>query len=291
VIAMSEKRVFISHSSEDKELAFLFKDYILEGIFHFQDIFCSSDGCIYCGEEWLPFIHKKLDESEFVVFIVTENFKNSYFCMNELGAAWLTKKRMLILTVEPATKSNSGEIIKAKQTHELLNKDHYKHILFDIGNLIGKKFSMEEERKLNNSIEDFIGKAARIVDENPFTKEGGYVGSYETTLNVDFLKTVKRYIKQAKTIKMVGICLAFFDDKENLFELVNRTKRDDNVEVVLCFGDPYSSSVISRKLTQYKEKFNQHGHDPINTDYLTRLYKYIKKHKGNTDKTKPQDNY
>lgn len=86
------KKIFISHSSKDKEVIGNFVDKILGlgiGISH-DDIFCTSieDMAIKNGEDIRKHIQKNIRNADFSFLMISDNYKNSEICINEMGAVW-----------------------------------------------------------------------------------------------------------------------------------------------------------------------------------------------------------
>jgi len=97
-------KIFISHASADQKLADAFARLLEGGINLSQKhIFCTSleDQGIPAGEDFKSFIQKKLEESEIVVALITENYYASAFCMCELGATWIRAKNFIPFIVPP----------------------------------------------------------------------------------------------------------------------------------------------------------------------------------------------
>ena len=98
------KKVFISHSSADKEIVSLFVDKILVagcGIRQ-EDIMLTSceDMGVENGEDIPSAIKQGILESRLFLMMVSEDYRKSEVCMNEMGAAWITeslKKCILLL--------------------------------------------------------------------------------------------------------------------------------------------------------------------------------------------------
>ena len=96
-------KVFISHSSEDKELVMLFVNLLTQG-FHIDnnEIFCTSmDNSLRIGEDFIKSIKEELHDSEIVIFIITPNYIASKFCIMEMGAAWAFKNNIVPIIVPP----------------------------------------------------------------------------------------------------------------------------------------------------------------------------------------------
>lgn len=95
-------KVFISHSSNDKELLDEFVDKILK-----QACGLANDNIVYTsihstgvepGEGIPAFIKHNLKTSSLVLFMISENYRKSEVCLNEMGATWaLNRKAISIL--------------------------------------------------------------------------------------------------------------------------------------------------------------------------------------------------
>lgn len=96
-------KIFISHSSKDKELVLMFVDLLTQG-FHidYDEIFCTSmDNALRVGEDFIKSIKENLHDSEIVLFLVTQNYIDSKFCIMEMGAAWAFKDNIFPIIVPP----------------------------------------------------------------------------------------------------------------------------------------------------------------------------------------------
>lgn len=89
-------RVFISHAVADLPLI---KDLrkLLQSVVGLQpniEIFqSSSPGAIPTGTNFVEYIRSELDDSTFVVSVVTPAYLESQFCMAELGAVWFSAEK------------------------------------------------------------------------------------------------------------------------------------------------------------------------------------------------------
>lgn len=96
-------KIFISHSSIDKELVLMFVDLLVQG-FHidYDEIFCTSmDNALRVGEDFIKSIKEHLHDSEIVLFLITLNYIDSKFCIMEMGAAWAFKDNIFPIIVPP----------------------------------------------------------------------------------------------------------------------------------------------------------------------------------------------
>ena len=89
---VSQKKIFISHSSNDKAIVQLFVDDILQlGIgLKPEQIFCTSieDMGIKNGEDIRNHIHNNIKNADYSFLLISDNYKSSEICLNEMGAVW-----------------------------------------------------------------------------------------------------------------------------------------------------------------------------------------------------------
>ncbi len=86
------KKLFISHSSIDKKIVETFVDTVLLlgiGIKR-EDIFCTSieDMAIKNGDDIRQHIQEKIRTADFSFLLISDNYKQSEICLNEMGAVW-----------------------------------------------------------------------------------------------------------------------------------------------------------------------------------------------------------
>ncbi len=86
------RRVFISHSSKDKKYVTDFVNHILcLGIgLNPDDIFCTSieDMTMRNGEDIRMHIQENIRSAEYSFLLISDNYKSSEVCINEMGAVW-----------------------------------------------------------------------------------------------------------------------------------------------------------------------------------------------------------
>ena len=86
-------KVFISHSSSDKDIITSFSNNILQlGLdISEKDIYCSSMPGLgsEAGSDFIKDIKIKLKEAELVFLLLTENYYKSITCLSEMGAPWI----------------------------------------------------------------------------------------------------------------------------------------------------------------------------------------------------------
>ncbi|GEM_PF-5278139 len=119
-------QVFINHASEDAMLIEAFGRDLLPalGLNLHSDVFCTSlNGLgIPHGENWRDDIRKHMTACKVVIPVISQAYKKSEVCLNELGAAWMVNKPMLPLIVPPLQKGEVGVLVDVLQ-QRLINDD------------------------------------------------------------------------------------------------------------------------------------------------------------------------
>lgn len=142
-------KIFISHSSLDKDYVSSLVE-LLEGIgLNESQIFCSSipGFDIPLNEDIYDYLKLQFDSySLHVIYILSDNYYNSVACMNEMGAAWiLQNKYTTILLPGFAFKEIEGAINPRQIGLKLDNEES------DVKNRLGQlKSDIIEEFKLHS---------------------------------------------------------------------------------------------------------------------------------------------
>ena len=86
----SKRNIFISHSSENKEIALQFSAFLAGLGFPRENIFCSSiiGQGIQGNEELNKKISESIKKSKAIIFLISDDFLKSSYCMEELGVGW-----------------------------------------------------------------------------------------------------------------------------------------------------------------------------------------------------------
>lgn len=165
-------KIFISHSSEDKELVLLFVNLLTKG-FHIDnnEIFCTSmDNSLRVGEDFIKSIKEELHDSEIVIFLITPNYITSKFCIMEMGAAWAYKNNIVPIIVPPLdfnalndTPMKTIQALILNNSEELFNK-LYSHILVE--KQIIARLDFMQEHELFDKIKQFTNDVKTYVSKN-----------------------------------------------------------------------------------------------------------------------------
>lgn len=183
------KRIFISHSSKNHELVELFVDNILRlglGI-SYNEIFCTSiQGMgIKTGDDFVHAIKDRLNEVDVVLLILSNEYKRSEICLNEMGAAWILSKKTYIFILAPLTYSEVGFLHITDQISKINSSD-------DLDNF---KDTVEDDLQLtkmpsaiwNKSKEDFL-RAIKSIDQPAAVSHKNDIGH---TLSKNELKVLR----------------------------------------------------------------------------------------------------
>lgn len=151
-------KVFISHSSRDKVLI----DYFVEKILilgcgiNEKEIFCSSiEGLgIKTGLDFREHIKSTLQKSDYSFLFISENYKKSDICLNEMGASWVQENIEVKPFIFPNIGFDSiGTLYSVKQVARLDKKSDLDELFDELRNKYGinRKIS-----RWNKNKEDFL---------------------------------------------------------------------------------------------------------------------------------------
>jgi hypothetical protein len=130
-------QIFISHSSRDEDLVNKFVDLLETGLgLHGSGaIFASSipGKDIEMGDVNHS-VKKELVDAKLAIFILSPNFYASQYCIAEMGAAWVTDKKIFIFTVPPLDRGDVKAVFEGRQSEQL----HSNESLDKLATVIGR---------------------------------------------------------------------------------------------------------------------------------------------------------
>lgn len=119
----SAKRIFISHSSQDREVVVRFVDNILQlGVgLSSADIFCTSieDMGIKNGEDIREHIRNNVLSADFSFLMISKNYKESEICLNEMGAVWASRNNVRYYLLPGVDFKEIGWLCDVKKAEQL----------------------------------------------------------------------------------------------------------------------------------------------------------------------------
>lgn len=159
-------RVFISHASEDKEIVSLFVDKILRAgcdVKTDEIVYTSREETgVVNGEDIPDAIKNGIRESALFFMMVSENYKKSEVCLNEMGAAWIMDGLVRKILVLPGAGFDKiGWLMSLKRGTRLDDKDGLDGIRDDIQNLLG---CHAHTATWNRSKEEFLAELEKLKE-------------------------------------------------------------------------------------------------------------------------------
>lgn len=143
---LPKRKVFISHSSKDVKLVKEFVDKILLlGIgLQEEDVFCTSiEGLnIRNGEGIREHIKKNILTSEYSFLLISDNYKRSEICLNEMGAVWTADNKVRYYLLPNTGFDKIGWLCDTKQAERIdspITLDGIRKELVDNYNLVEKQ--------------------------------------------------------------------------------------------------------------------------------------------------------
>lgn len=123
--------VFISHASQDADLARALKNELDQALAHNVEVFASSlPNAITSGEDWLTLIKRRMEEARSFVVLITPRSLTSHWIWFELGYFWhsmdvvsqseraMPEKRIYPLYVNNVSIPNPLSHLQAKWLHD-----------------------------------------------------------------------------------------------------------------------------------------------------------------------------
>lgn len=157
-------KIFISHSSKDKDIVEEIIEIIETIGLNSKFIFCSSsEGYgIELGENFLERIKKELDSNTLVVFILSKNFYESPICLCEMGATWVKTNVHIPILLSPFDFTDIKGVIPSTQGFRILDKLKMNSFKEKIENVFSLKpiDNSVWERKRNRILERIERKLA-----------------------------------------------------------------------------------------------------------------------------------
>lgn len=164
----SDAEVFISHAEEDKAMVEAIRLLLMKIGIRNNDVFSYAiRGLgVSIGDAFPETIRCKLIRAKIVIFIISREFYNSPYCLNEMGAAWILGKPIIPILVPPVTIGelkgfiNSDRIVGQIDTPQDID-GLYDKIVEKLG-LSALKASSWNEAK-----DEYLARIRDIINQNP----------------------------------------------------------------------------------------------------------------------------
>jgi len=170
-----EKKIFISHSSKDEAIIKPFITHILIagcGL-RYNEIFCTLDNStIHTGEDFRNEIVNGMKESDFILLMISNNYKESEVCLNEMGAAWtLTGKTVLPFVLPDCAFEDMGFLYKVKQGASITDKTKLDELYKDICETYNIEQDWIHFNQISNEFIEFVKQQKPIGKKETKAKD------------------------------------------------------------------------------------------------------------------------
>lgn len=130
------KKIFISHSTKDKELVEKLIGLLRLGMgVSRKQIFCTSmNGSLQTGSNYIQGIKTEIEDDWAIMAIISENYLKSVSCTMELGAAWILKEKagFFPILISPVSyEKMDGTLMKGTQMLRIDNQDNMLNLYDD----------------------------------------------------------------------------------------------------------------------------------------------------------------
>ena len=161
-----DRKIFISHSSADETIVNGFiKDILIAGCgFRRTDIFCTLDHtAIRTGDDFRNEIVKNMKRCDFILCMISDNYRKSEVCQNELGAAWTMEgKRVLPFKFPNLGFSEIGFLNVVKQAADITDKSK----LDELYDELCQRYDLQQDWRNYNMLKDEFVESVYKEKEN-----------------------------------------------------------------------------------------------------------------------------
>lgn len=253
------KYIFISHITEEKEVAVVIKN-LIEEIFPNQiEIFVSSDtNSITAGTKWLDVIDISLQKSDLLLALCSEVSIARPWINFELGSAWIKKIPIIPICHTGMIKNKLPQPIAMLQAMDLLDEHSLKYMFEGISKHLNLTLGKRIDFK---SMIDEVNEALKKVEYKNITIKN----ELETIVNVtteEFYgkkelceRILNLFISEHKSLKLKEISASLVVNENLVLYCLEKLEFDDYLEVeyVPMVGEIY---VLAHKGREYLIKNN-----------------------------------
>ncbi|MDK2092062.1 toll/interleukin-1 receptor domain-containing protein [Aliarcobacter butzleri] len=200
------KNIFISHITEEKEVAIIIKS-LIEEIFPKQtEIFVSSDGVsITAGTKWLDEIGNALNKTNLLITLCSDISIKRPWINFELGAGWTKGVPIIPICYLGITKNQLPQPIAMLQAMDLVDDNSLKYMFEGIAKHLGLSLGKRIDYK------------SMIEEVNESFEKVKYAKSNNKTKNIDENKQDNTFLSEIE----IEILKYFMnDDDENSINML-----------------------------------------------------------------------
>lgn len=163
----NKKKVFVSHCSNDASIINAFKTHILiAGIGLTDDnIICTSfdETGIKVGDNIPKYIKENIEDSQVIICMISQNYKHSEVCQNEVGAAWALKKNIIQIILPDSTFDNVGWLLNLDKAVKIDKSSSLDNLQEKLCQLLG--LSLKPAKQWNPHKNNFLSALALILKD------------------------------------------------------------------------------------------------------------------------------
>ena len=169
-----KKKIFVSHSYRDKDIAIKIVEKLLVKIFAINkqsEVFFTSkrETGIESSINWRNHIKTNLQDCDIFIALLTTNFKESEMCLAEIGAAWVLNKKIYPIIIPPIKYENFSPVIAELQADALLNREDVESFINSLKIQLKEMFDIDVQPNvdINKSITAFLKSTKEYLQKNP----------------------------------------------------------------------------------------------------------------------------
>lgn len=163
-------KVFISHSSKDKEIIDEFVDKLL-----LLGIGVPSDAIAYTsrdssgvepGKSIPDFIKDNIGSAEIVLLMISDNYRRSEVCLNEMGAAWALNKRIIQILLPNASFDKIGWLCSLDKAISISDASALDSFFDVVRNTLALSSNVSEWNRNKMNFIGFINSLDDVKEDN-----------------------------------------------------------------------------------------------------------------------------
>jgi hypothetical protein len=171
-------KIFVSFSKKDDHILHGFVDHILKLGLRLSDseINCTGieDSNPRTGNDFKKWIKEKIKKADVIIQLISQNYKGSEVCLNEMGATWILEKKVIPLLIDPIDYNNVGFIHNTTQLLKLDLRDDLIKLKDELDPLIKtKKITMAN---YNRQVEKFLSEVKTVPIFDTKNEKSTYIG-------------------------------------------------------------------------------------------------------------------
>lgn len=197
---ISKRKIFISHSSKDREygqaLAGLLRKIGLDGHVFFSS---DADTGIPVNKDIFQYLKEQIRGDAYMLFLLSENFYDSIACLNEMGAAWGGKNTCALLVVPGFSIGNyrvlQGAVGPWQLAVEMTDRHRMRQLMSDI---LESCSVSADNTAVENACREYV-EQVQDIQQQPFMQKRNRLREIEQELGRD-ARNPKLYTSRGKIL-------------------------------------------------------------------------------------------